>query len=185
MEAKHITIIENFLTKEECDVITKKVLKENKLEKATVHNDTNIERINETRKSKVSFVDDIGIIKNKIEKEVYKNIVELNGYRPILETFQFTKYEVGDYFHWHNDSGNSIYKDRMYTLVIQLNDDYAGGEFEIMIEKEISLKKGIGNLYLFPSVTLHRVRPVKDGIRYSLVSWLKLEKTENYKKSLL
>ena len=44
---------------------------------------------------------------------------------------------------------------------------------------------GLGNLFIFPSNMLHRVKPIKDGIRYSLVSWLKLKEIKDYKKTIL
>jgi predicted 2-oxoglutarate/Fe(II)-dependent dioxygenase YbiX len=43
----------------------------------------------------------------------------------------------------------------------------------------------LGNLYVFFSNILHRVIPVKKGVRYSLVNWVSLKKIEGYKKTLL
>ncbi len=44
---------------------------------------------------------------------------------------------------------------------------------------------GAGNLYIFPSNVFHRVMPIESGTRYSLVSWLKLKKIEDHKKTLI
>ena len=53
-----------------------------------------------------------------------------------------------------------------------LNDDYDGGEFFILDDFKIDLKKG--DLLIFPSNFLypHRVLPVTSGIRYSYISWV-------------
>jgi PKHD-type hydroxylase len=112
--------------------------------------------------------------------------LNVKGFEPTIETFQFTKYEVGDYFNWHTDSNDTIYKDRFYTIVVQLNNDYSGGDFELMINNlNTKMEFGTGNLFIFPSNTLHRVKPVENGVRYSLVSWLKLKEIKNYKKTIL
>ena len=53
-----------------------------------------------------------------------------------------------------------------------LNDDYEGGEFFILDDLKIELKKG--DLLIFPSNFMypHRVEPVLSGIRYSYISWV-------------
>ena len=52
-----------------------------------------------------------------------------------------------------------------------LNDDYKGGEFVMFEDFEIKLEQG--DLLIFPSNFLypHRVEPVKEGVRYSYISW--------------
>ena len=52
-----------------------------------------------------------------------------------------------------------------------LNDDYEGGEFVMFEDFEIKLEQG--DLLIFPSNFLypHRVEPVKNGVRYSYISW--------------
>ena len=70
---------------------------------------------------------------------------------------------------------------------IQLNDEYEGGELQIKDKdnNEITLDKGLGNLFLFYSHIEHRVMPILDGTRYSLVNWFKLAPIENFKKTLI
>jgi PKHD-type hydroxylase len=72
-------------------------------------------------------------------------------------------------------------------MVIQLNDEYTGGELEIKDNdnNEITLEKGLGNLFLFYSYIIHRVKPVTSGTRYSLVNWFRLTPIENFKKTLI
>lgn len=176
-----------FLSKQECELILKKCIGELDLIQAETYSENEIFRINkkETRKSKVAFIDDLGSINNTVLSKVIEGLT-IKGFEPSIETFQFTKYEVGDYFNWHTDSNDTIYKDRFYTIVVQLNEDYSGGDFELMIDnEETKMEFGIGNLFIFPSNTLHRVKPIENGVRYSLVSWLKLKEIENYKKTIL
>jgi len=53
-----------------------------------------------------------------------------------------------------------------------LNDDYEGGEFIMLEDEEIKLKKG--DILVFPSIFLypHKVEPVTKGTRYSFISWV-------------
>jgi PKHD-type hydroxylase len=176
-----------FLSEEECSQIIKKCLDELNLFTAETYSENEIFRLNkkETRKSKVAFIDNLGSINDTILSKVIEGL-NVKGFEPTIETFQFTKYEVGDYFNWHTDSNDTIYKDRFYTIVVQLNNDYSGGDFELMINNlNTKMEFGTGNLFIFPSNTLHRVKPVEKGIRYSLVSWLKLKEIKNYKKTIL
>jgi PKHD-type hydroxylase len=110
------------------------------------------------------------------------------------ESCQFTKYEKGQYYDWHNDCWPNAYKTknpqdpttgkiRKLSVTVTLSDpkDYKGGELEFDFRnldpdeprklvkcKEILPK---GSLVVFPSFVWHRVCPVKSGSRYSLVIW--------------
>ncbi len=180
------TIIE-FLSKEECESIIKKCVDGFDLLDAKTYSESDVVKLNkkETRKSKVAFIDDLGHINNLVLSKVIEK-VKIKGFEPSIETFQFTKYNEGDYFDWHTDSNDTIFKDRFYTIVIQLNENYTGGNFELIINnKESKMEFGVGNLFIFPSNMYHRVKQIESGIRYSLVSWLKLKEIKNHKKTLL
>lgn len=183
-ESKILTI-PAFASADECYELIKRYDLTSELQNAGVYNEHNYIKLKETRKSKVSFVFNIGLIQNRILDKVKEHIGTLKGYEPSLDDFQFTKYEEGDYFDWHIDSNDTIFKDRFYTIVLQLNNSYVGGEFQLRMNREITLESGIGNLFIFPSETIHRVTPIKSGIRYSLVNWLKLKPLHNIKKTLL
>lgn len=63
---------------------------------------------------------------------------------------------------------------RVLSCSILLNDDFTGGEFSFWGgEKIISPKKG--SVVMFPSNFMypHKILPVKDGTRYSVITWLK------------
>jgi len=88
------------------------------------------------------------------------------------EGFQFTRYEVGDYYGPHFDIGPGRLTERKLSLTIQLSapDEYTGGE--LVIHPGFVASRDQGSMTVFPSFMCHDVRPVKTGVRYSLVSWL-------------
>ncbi len=185
LEDKGISVIPKFLSNEECEWIMNKCLSGLDLKDAGVYDLYGRKSQKKPRKSKVAFVDDLNNINTKITNEILKRTPKQRGYELYVESFQFTEYNVGDYFDWHSDSDDDVFKDRIYTIVIQLNDEYTSGDFQLMLENSITLKPGKGNMFIFPSTILHRVKPVESGKRYSLVSWLKLKKIENSKTELI
>jgi PKHD-type hydroxylase len=92
-----------------------------------------------------------------------------------IEGFQFTHYkEPGGKYKKHVDKGKDG-QIRKLSLTIQLSDptSYEGGDFLLYEgEKPIIFPKEQGKLIAFPSFTLHEVKPVTKGERYSLVAWI-------------
>ncbi|MBC7974580.1 MAG: 2OG-Fe(II) oxygenase [Myxococcales bacterium] len=88
------------------------------------------------------------------------------------EGFQFTRYEVGEYYGPHFDIGPGKLTERKLSLTVQLTppDDYTGGE--LVIYPEFVAPREQGTMTVFPSFMCHNVLPVKSGVRFSLVSWL-------------
>ena len=114
------------------------------------------------------------------------------------ESMQYTQYNPGQFYGWHNDSGLSChYKPvtvgnrmegraqdfveentelvRKLSFVLQLSDpdDYEGGNLQLLDEtgKSYFAPRKRGTIILFDSRTQHRVLPVKSGIRKSIVGW--------------
>ena len=184
----NIDIFENFLSTEECDNILNKCKEELILSDAKVYgNDSNNTSTKINRKSSVGWVSDLGFLNerltNKLKETFTINGMEVTG----LGDYQFTEYKEGEYFDWHTDSTTTIYKDRFTSIVIQLNDTYEGGVLEIKNLKGelVPIENKIGTLYIFNSRLTHRVTPVVSGVRYSLVNWISLVKTESTKQNLL
>jgi predicted 2-oxoglutarate/Fe(II)-dependent dioxygenase YbiX len=185
--AKKYEVIQQFITKEECDFIIDKCLNELELIDAPVYdNVSSVRLIEDKRKSKIAFTNGLDDIGNKISKKL-SELIEIKGFSLKLYNFQFTKYENGDFFDWHTDSSDTMYKERFLTIVIQLSDAYIGGEFQLMLnnDEEITMESGVGNLFIFPAATKHRVKEIINGTRFSIVNWIHLEKIENYKKTIL
>ena len=88
---------------------------------------------------------------------------------------QFTKYTApSEHYDWHIDKGYMT-PSRKLSLSVQLSDpkDYKGGEFEMLFgRKPQKVRRERGMTVFFPSYTLHRVKPVTQGTRYSLVAWI-------------
>ena len=116
------------------------------------------------------------------------------------ESMQYTRYEQGQYYGWHNDSGLSTHykpvsvsnsvtgqetmKDfvnencemvRKLSFAMQLSDpdDYEGGNVQLLAEDGHSyiVPRKKGCIVLFDSRTQHRVLKVTKGTRKSIVGW--------------
>jgi len=187
--------IQNFLTKEECDKILN-FTSENLILKPAEIVSKNYDGVNtDSRKSNVVFhpyYKKFPFLLEKTTKLLNDNI-SVKGFDLDYEhsEFQFTEYNIGDYFTWHIDSDkHNIDIDefsRYCSIVIQLNDEYEDGNLEIHLpnEEPTVVEKGVGNLILFSSDIQHRVTAVQSGKRYTLVNWVGLKKQQNYKKTLI
>lgn len=94
-----------------------------------------------------------------------------------VEDLQYTIYDgKDDHYTWHLDRGGGASNSpRKLSLVLQLSDpsEYEGGDLEIFDAPEpTKVKKQKGLVAAFPSFILHRVTPVTQGIRKTLVVWL-------------
>jgi PKHD-type hydroxylase len=88
------------------------------------------------------------------------------------EGFQFTRYEVGEYYGPHFDIGPGKLTERKLSLTVQLSapEEYTGGE--LIIYPEFVAPKDQGTMTVFPSFMCHNVCAVTTGVRHSLVSWM-------------
>ena len=114
------------------------------------------------------------------------------------ESMQFTRYEAGQFYGWHNDAGLAtqykpisvgnrseglgqdflnenieIIRKLSFTLQLSDPDDYEGGNVQFLDEsgKSYFAPRQRGCLVLFDSRTSHRVLKVTKGIRKSIVGW--------------
>ena len=159
-------------------------------------NQEEIKDIKRKRNSNVSWLNE-----NWIYKEIHPYIHKANrdaGWNfnwDRSEKCQFTKYKKDQYYDWHCDSWNKPYKEnkngsggkiRKLSVTCQLTDgsEYKGGELEFDFrnydphkrEETRHVKKATeilskGSIIVFPSFVWHRVKPVLEGTRYSLVLW--------------
>lgn len=144
------------------------------------------------RNSNVSWLD-----QEWIYREIRPFLIEANkqaGWNyhfDYLESIQFTKYKLNQHYGWHVDEYPKPFDDdckninwrgktRKISAVIILSNpnDYKGGElmfkyFQGEKTKIESVKDFLpkGSIIVFPSYVLHKVKPVTDGLRYSLVVW--------------
>jgi PKHD-type hydroxylase len=185
--------INNLLSKEECDTIIKYSIDNFQLKEAMISDNDGIPKKDElSRKSSIVSIDiddKFPFVKQRILKEL-PNYIKVKGYNINFENtfYQFTEYKEGEFYNWHTDSTEEgPLSERYCSIVIQLNDDYSGGELQLKDDNTdiITFQKGIGNLFVFLSSILHKVEPVVNGTRYSLVNWFSLTPDTNFKKTLL
>lgn len=91
---------------------------------------------------------------------------------------QYTEYYGTNegHYDWHMDTmwDKDMAFDRKLSLTIQLSspEEYVGGEFEFSeVEQLPKENKNKGSVVVFPSYLYHRVKPVTEGTRKSLVAW--------------
>lgn len=93
-----------------------------------------------------------------------------------LPALQFGEYGEGGFYDWHHDINweNDTKYDRKLSIVIQLSDSnsYQGGDLEFREVEKPSAFRIQGSVIVFPSYLMHRVLPVTQGTRYSLVGWM-------------
>ena len=129
------------------------------------------------RNSKVFFIKD-----NKTCKEIFNLINETTVIQLTdIEPLQYSEYGVGGEYGWHRDVHEKPYPNglvRKMSFSTILNDDFEGGEFDIETKNPADKKRydtfdnKKHNTIIFPSHMWHRVRPVKSGIRKSIVGWV-------------
>ena len=113
---------------------------------------------------------------NDTESENIKKIIQQRGYINDIFTFEKAWINIVDNTTNQNDSYHKDKSDR--TIIIYLNEDFKGGNFQYYKNKEmfeITPKQGLS--ILMDNELMHRVTPVLDGMRYSLVIFIKKEKT--------
>ena len=164
---------EKVFSKEECEEIIK-IAKKKGLINGITFGDMDV------RSSKVCWLyaaDDLewafrkltDIILNANDRFFNFDIFGLN------EGLQFTNYKApSDKYGKHIDRRLDTVV-RKLSISIQLTDPkkYKGGELYLYEDdKGIEMKKEQGTLIIFPSYTLHEVKPITKGERNSLVAWV-------------
>lgn len=88
------------------------------------------------------------------------------------DSYGILKYGKGQKFVNHIDDHPSYH--RRVSTVYYLNDDYVGGEINFP-RFNVSIKPESNSMIVFPSTYVynHSVSEITDGIRYSVVSWMR------------
>tara|TARA_R100000458_G_scaffold12028_3_gene9827 strand:- start:1152 stop:1757 length:606 start_codon:yes stop_codon:yes gene_type:complete len=87
---------------------------------------------------------------------------------------QYTRYEApSGKYDWHMDiMGNGI-NHRKVSFVCELSHRFEGGKLQFKTGTgHTELDLGYGDAVFFPSFYLHRVTPITEGRRESLVQWI-------------
>lgn len=93
----------------------------------------------------------------------------------ITHSLQLLQYQAEDEAHydWHIDMGAENSSTRKISISVPLSEGYTGGELEIWDNGV--LREGnreVGSINMFPSYSLHRVKKIESGERWSLVIWI-------------
>lgn len=84
------------------------------------------------------------------------------------------KYSINGKYEVHIDSTKSK---RNLSVIMNLNNEYKGGELIFTDQKDNEIKKlklNKGSIVFFPSNFMypHKIAPITEGTRYSIVAWL-------------
>lgn len=94
----------------------------------------------------------------------------------LAKRFQYAVYQVSQdgQSDWHKDHGTGRDEPSKISLILQLSggDTYQGSDLELHADGHVqSAPRRRGTLIAFPSYVLHRVTPIRSGVRKSLVVW--------------
>ena len=129
------------------------------------------------RNSKVFFIKDTRTCKEIFNLINETTVIQLTDIEPL----QYSEYGVGGEYGWHRDIHDKPYPNglvRKVSFSTILNDDFEGGEFDIETKNPADKKRydtfdnKKQNTIIFPSHMWHRVRPIKSGVRKSIVGWV-------------
>lgn len=148
--------------------------KNQKLEEARIGGESSTS--NNIRSTKISWIMDKTILLTLKDKMLEINKSKNWNYDVTdMFPFQYSVYHENDHYDWHVDTGSAYLKqkERKISFSLILNDNYKGGELEFKNSDEnISLDLNKGDMVTFPSFLEHRVKPVLNGTRISLVGWM-------------
>jgi predicted 2-oxoglutarate/Fe(II)-dependent dioxygenase YbiX len=176
------SLINNLLTKEECQTLIDMgesnsliQMRSSKFVDGKIVN-SNLEYGGNKRMG-CYFVDEF--LLDPTLQSLSKKIIDLsNQLKPFnsieylrVPKYSFNRYSEGDFLDWHEDR-HEIISGATLTYIIQLNDDYVGGDIKYMIEGvEYTVPKMTGSVFIFDPNISHSVDVVKTGTRYSINVW--------------
>jgi PKHD-type hydroxylase len=104
----------------------------------------------------------------------------------------FSRYEEGMYYGLHTDNAimgdedNLIRTDLSMTLFLSQPSSYEGGElvFETT-QGEEAFKLEAGSMIVYPTTTLHRVEPIRKGVRLAAVAWVQSIIRDSHQREIL
>lgn len=176
-------LIEDFLTKEECDHLIKRGLSETLIVmKSTkiVNNVVVYENLEDTNnnKRKGTYLTDDALKEERISELSEKILRKVNELKIVngvtydgVPKYSFNEYSENDFLNWHKDSHEIMYGATL-TIIIQLNDDYEDGEIMYRIgDVDYQVPKKQGSVFIFDPNIEHSVAKITKGVRYSMNVW--------------
>lgn len=172
----------SMLNKNECEFVLSKIQNNNWNPHFYRNTVTREIHANETQAfASVCENEDVNnLVMQKIRDAFYSYLVDMNfsffDQLSAHSKVQYHKAIEGTEWEKHADHIHTIFdgKDKgipVLSAVGLLNDDFEGGEFVMFDNDVINIKAG--DIVIFPSCFLfpHKVNPIKQGSRYTYVSW--------------
>ena len=168
-------VIEQILSPQECAEVIELGTTKGIKKQDNVVNSNSVEINKSIRSTEIYFINDVPLY-----QKIMPHVVRLNKWNynfSRVEPLQLGIYKEGDHYDWHVDDDGVAYDssagpfaglNRRLSFSILLNEDFEGGEF--VMNDALPLNK-TGQILLFPSTIKHKVNPVTQGTRYSLVGW--------------
>jgi len=177
MSTRKMVKQEVLLTKQECQSIIDMIDLDNMGKSIVTYLNPNPNKTLDTNKTKkiseYRTSDEVKLFNNE-----YINNLLLPKFQKLFEIYSlpisvsFLRYQTGHEFKIHTDN---LEGNRVYTLSIQLNEEYEGGNFYIYKDKQrkekVQFNKTQGNVLVFDSNMEHLVEKITAGTRYAMVMW--------------
>jgi PKHD-type hydroxylase len=172
---------DNFFPENEINII-REFCEKQPLEKGKIESDIESDSVTEKiRKSEISFVNcspETSWLFSRLNHMV--EFFNTDFYRFNLvgfDHFQYTVYNDNCYYNYHTDMQGPLYNGPItrklsFSLILSDPSEYKGGEFEFFIDgNPVTFEQPKGRILAFPSYIMHRVNPVTEGVRKSIVVW--------------
>ena len=120
---------------------------------------------------------EIGKIVTRVFKKIQRKIsTEICPYPTVIgynNAMQFRKIHGASKFHADGGFCPVTMKDRLFSVIVALNGDYEGGEFEFP-QQNIKVKLEAGEAIIFPPywTHIHGTNDLNGTFRYTINTWL-------------
>ena len=134
-------------------------------------NNRDIAYITPTQESKWIY-DKLFPLVHSVNESNYKFDIDI-----VTDLIHYVVYPTnGGHLDWHMDIGSHSVNKRKLAVVVTLSnrDEYTGGEFELLLGGEEAIRPELnrGDVIIFPTYLLHRVKPIINGTRKVIVFWV-------------
>ena len=142
------------------------------------------------RKTSVHFIKDEAHKANKLAWHYLReaNKVQFHYDLTFFQAIQFAEYKDGGFYDWHQDASgidpNNETRKLSLSLILSDPDTFEGGELQFFNggrpmedQEDITAEQlqqdlqAQGTIVVFDSSDFHRVTPVNQGVRHSIVCW--------------
>ena len=182
----------NVIPKRICDEIVK--IGESQTKQIGITNGYNVEKdlskLYQIRNSNVAWLSTPWIYKYiKQYFDIANKKANWNFKTKVFEQAQYTLYDKDQFYDWHEDGGDKVndsedinfentIRKLSCSLLLEDPKNFKGGDFYFkwiegknVIEHKVEELDSVGSLIIFPSFLTHKVFPVTEGVRKSLVIW--------------